>query len=151
VKTAAIVVLLIVTVVVVGTAVLAPPTVEQASSALAKTERDLASSMTRSTTLAGALDHDLDTPELSRELAAFDQATARLARLVGELDREIIAYDNARTRKLAAFDQKLSAIKDPTTRRSTNPRQRTTTHHCTPILNATTFAADSTAVVVAVR
>ena len=118
-KTIAILVLVLVTVVIVGHAVLSPPapTVEQASTALAKTERDLATVMTQSTITAGALDHDLDTPNVAHELQEFDRTTARLTRLVAELGTEIAAYDTARTEKMRAFNHELAAIKDPATKR----------------------------------
>jgi hypothetical protein len=120
VKPIAIVVLVVVTVVIVGHAVLAPPapTVEQASAALATTERQLAVVVTKSTITSRDLDQGLDTPlGISQELQDFDRTTAGLERLLAELDKEIRAYDAARTEKMAAFNHELQAINSPATRR----------------------------------
>jgi hypothetical protein len=120
VKMIAVLVLILIGTVILGHAVLAPsaPTVEQASAALANTERQLADVVTKSTSTSRALDHRLGTPQsLSQELQDFDRTSQRLEGLLGELGREIAAYDAAGTEKMAVFNQELAAIKDPTTRR----------------------------------
>jgi hypothetical protein len=90
--------------------------VEEASATLDKTEQRLATTVGKSNAAARRLDPDH--PEnLPAELQEFTHTTTQLLDLKEELGRDITEYDRARTEKLAAFAQELSAIKDPTTRR----------------------------------
>jgi chromosome segregation ATPase len=113
VKTIAIVLLILVTAVIVCHAVLgqSAATVEQAGAALSATEHQLTDAVTKSAATLGAIDQGLATPQgLSQELQEFDRAAQQLERLVGELDREIAAFDTARTEKMTEFNDEFDAI-----------------------------------------
>jgi hypothetical protein len=142
---------------VVGNALFVPSSahaqsVEEAGKRLARTETQLASAVTKSAVGALAVTKELTSPTqpgLAGQLQEFGRTNERLKQLQDELTKDITAFEEARTAKLATLDTELQAIKDATTRRQMERLRTRALHNVTERLTNARAALDTLTLVLA--
>lgn len=103
-------------------ALTSPPTVEAASSAITRTQRDIKETATVTNAHAAQVGKVVEdptrAPALPGELQAFTKGTERLTRLREDLCHDMKAYEETATAKMAAFDEQATQVHDDRTARS---------------------------------